>query len=189
MKPQFLILACLTTLSACGSTTHAITAPATGQTVAASASDAVLLVGNIGRLAPVNLLDEKGQVVGQLTGRSYTVVHHAPGAFKLYMVVDDKRSWGDRVEGQLEAGKVYYVQIFAKMELVAQRLDAKDWAERKDNEKNLDPVGMTASGVPQLTQELGDIPGIIKDVDAKVDNMDADEKAKRTVQAGDGEAR
>ncbi len=189
MKPSLWTVPCLALLTACGSTTHMIAAPTAKQPIVSSKDDAILIVSNVGRLAPVNLFDEKGEVVGQLDGRTFTVLHHAPGAFRLYSLPDRNTGLGDRDEGTVEAGKVYYLQQFLHMELIAERIDKDDWAERKDNERKLDQVSLDAARLPTLKLELGDVPSLIKEIDDKVDHMGADDKAKREVQPSDGEAR
>lgn len=194
MRTLWLIVIVSGLLAACAPATRLIAAPTAKQAVVAPSDSALLVVSNVMRWPVLNLLDDKGEVVGQLTTRSFTTIRRPAGPFRMYVVPENKGVWGDRVDGTLEAGKVYYIQVAmrwggASMEVVAQRLDPGEWANRRDNEKNLDQVALDPANVGQLKQDLGDVGALIKDVDGVYDHLEAGDKAKRSVQAGDGEPR
>lgn len=157
-----------------------------------TAADATIIVGNIANWHVVNLLDENGKVAGQLTGRSHTVLHHPAGAFKLYAMPEKEARWGDRVEGTLEAGRVYLLQVGqrfggARVINISERTDKEEWGNRKTYVADLDRVDLDSAQLAGLNTDLGDTKPYLTQIDEIVAGFEADDKKMRTVEAADGE--
>lgn len=186
------VLALCACFSACAPATRLITRPAAKEPAVAQKSSATVVVGNVMNWKVLNLFDGRGKVIGQLTGRSHTVLQHPPGAFKLYVVPEKQGSWGDRVEGTLEAGRVYFLQVGMRfggvsMQAVSARTSPEEWPNRQTYVNDLDRVNVDPAQLSGLEADLGDIQPLIAEVDGVVSGFDAEQKKARTIEPADGE--
>lgn len=63
----------------------------------------IVIIQPTTRFHSVNILDARGQLLGQLNDRSRTVIHVPPGAVRLYAIVENRAEFGDRIEGEVDA--------------------------------------------------------------------------------------
>jgi hypothetical protein len=161
---------------------------------AAPAADAatIILSNGMGYKA-LNFLDGDGKVVAQLSGRAYTVIKQPAGPVKLYMVPEKKGDWGERVDGTVEAGKVYWLIVGmrwggAMLTVLSERTNADAWKDRKNWVNGVDNQELDTAQLSGLTQDIGDPKALLVQVDAVMKGYDAAQMKDRTVQPSDGEA-
>jgi hypothetical protein len=192
MQKTFVVMLSVSLLVGCAPATRLIVVPSTTKAVTTK-DTATLLVGNSLGYPVVNLLDGQGKVLGQLTGRSHTVLQVPPGHVKLYAVLERNGKTGDRVEGDVETGKVYYVTVGfrwggASLTVLSERTDKDAWKERKTYETDLDNKQLDSARLSGLVQDLGDTKQILGDIDGVVNGFnDADSKKARQLVVADGE--
>jgi hypothetical protein len=146
--------------AACAPSTRVITVPV--RTLdAAPAGSVTLVVANDAGWRALNLLDENGKVVGQLSGRSVTSVVLRAGRFTLYAVPDRDGERGARFEGRLEAGQALVLVAGVRPGGVA--LTASP-----SFDEALDPVALDPTRVAALQDDLGDIRPVLTAVDARM---------------------
>ncbi len=178
--------------TACAPATRMIIKPGTKEQPVADPAAATIVVGNISNWKVLNLLDEDGKVVGQLTGRSHTILKRPAGPMKLFAIPEKEGAWGDRVEGTLENGRVYYVKIGmrfggASVTTLSERTDKEEWPNRKTYIDDLERVNMDAVQIAGLTADLGDPSKLISAVEKVVAGWEPADKTARTFEAADGE--
>lgn len=120
------------------------------------------------------------------------MLQHPAGAFKLYVVPEKQGTWGDRVEGTVEAGRVYFVKVGVRYGGVSAvslsaRSDPEEWPNRKTYVTDLDRVTLDSSQLAGLVTELGDTKALMAQVETVVADFDAPQKAQRKVEPADGE--
>ncbi len=191
MKTAFVVAAALF-VSACAPATRMIIKPGTREQPVADPAAATLVVGNISNWKVLNLLDETGKVVGQLTGRSHTILKRPGGTMKLFAIPEKEAAWGDRVEGTIENGRVYYVKIGmrfggAAVTVLSERTDKDEWPNRKTYIDDLDRVNMDAVLLDGLTADMGNTDKLMADVEKGVAGWEPADKTARTFEAADGE--
>ncbi len=191
MKSALLVALALF-VCACAPATRLILKPATREQPAPKADTATIIVGNIANWKVLNLLDERGNVVGQLTGRSHTILFRPAGPMKLYVVPEKEGKWGDRVTGDLEAGRVYYVKVgmrYGGVQAVtlSERNDSDEWKNRKTYVSDLERMDVDPMQVPALSTDLGDVKGLMNQVDEFIAGLTNLERAVRTFEVADGE--
>lgn len=195
MKIPALALLIAVALTACApAQARIITVPSSVQ-AQPTAGQATLLVANHFPWPLVNVLDGQGKVVGQLTGKSHFVTHQPAGPIKLYAFLNKDGKVGDRVEGTVEAGRLYYLTVgYAgvftaglSFTVLSQRLDPEVWKERRTYETERENLEIAPARLSELEQDLGDTRPILSRIDEFADGHDAKDKAARTLQPGDGE--
>jgi hypothetical protein len=181
-----------TTMGACAPATRMIMLDAPERQIRATASAATLVVGNVMNWKVVNLLDDKGRLIGQLTGRSSTVLRLPAGPMKLYVVPEKEASWGDRLEGTLAAGRVYYAEVSMRwggvaVQVDSERLNPERWAKRARYAQDLAPVKIDKSRIGEVVEDLGDTAAILRVVDGTVAGFEPEWRRHRTFRDDDGE--
>ena len=188
--PASLLSLSLLVLAACAPATRLITKPSTAS-LTPSAGQATILIGHTMSYKALNILDGSGNVIGQMGPREHTVIHVSPGPVKIYAVPENRAKWGDRVEGTVEAGKVYYLSASMRWGgiglTVIKPTDAEGWPTRKTYETDLATVELDSSQLAGLNEDLGDKKEITSTIDEVVASFDADEKKARTLNGADGE--
>ena len=140
----------------------------------------------------LNLLSQDGVLLGQLHHRGITTVKLAPGSFRLYLVLEDYANFGDRLEGEVEAGKVYYATISArlggvKINALNPRSRENRWANREIWLKERPFMKMDPARVTEVTVALGDPAPLLATIDAFVnESLDEAHREARRVRASDG---
>jgi hypothetical protein len=165
-------------LAACAPSTKVVVEPARTLELAPVHS-ATIVIGNFGGWRAVNLLDEDGRVVGQLSGRSAIALPHASGAFKLYAVPERDGGRGDRIEGVVEEGQVYYVNVGI-------RYGGVSMTRSEPFDGSLDAVTLDSTGAEALTAELGDTRALTTQIDGTVDRFDAERRLARRIDVAQG---
>lgn len=177
---------------ACAPTVQTITvATPGGAIVAAPESVTVVVVQPTSRLRAVNLVDGRGQLVGQLDGRSHTVVHVTEGPTLLYAVLDNRADTADRIEGTLMRGRVYYVTVGERaggVELVTLNARSRDgrWSHKDEYLATTPRLQMDPQKVTRAVNDLGDPEAIIDAANAHVATLDAAAQAEHAIQENDG---
>lgn len=175
----------------CSPTVPNITVRTPGAIVANPEAVTVVVIQPTTRLRSVDIVDGRGQLVGQLDDRSHTVVRVPEGPTLLYAIVENKAETADRIEGTLVAGRVYYATVGERaggVSLLALNPRSPDghW-RRKDEYLAATPrVQMDPQKVVRAVNELGDTAAILRAGDAHVATLDAASLADHTIQESDG---
>jgi hypothetical protein len=176
----------------CGPSVHNITVRSQAS-VAPSADHATLVVMQpTTRFGYLNLLDQNGQLVGQLHDRSATIVQLPPGNFRLYAVLERNAGSGDRIQGTLEAGHVYYATVSMRwgginfLALTTRSHDDR-WSHLGEYLTNAPMVAMDPAQVPTAVREIGDAQRLTSEIDRRVDRLDAEHAEERVLQSTDGQ--
>jgi hypothetical protein len=164
-------------LAACAPSTKVVAQPLRALELG-PATSATLVIGNFGGWRAVNLVDEDGRVLGQLAGRSVIAIPRPPGSFKLYAVPERDGAKGDRIEGSVEAGQVYYVSV-------GLRYGGAAMTRSTPFDRSLDAVSIDAAGRDALTAELGNTHALTAQIDETVGRFD---EAGRLARHIDGES-
>ncbi|HEX4404598.1 MAG TPA: hypothetical protein VH560_07210 [Polyangia bacterium] len=143
------------------------------------------------RLHTVELVDGRGQLVGQLDGHAQTVVHVPEGPTVLYAVLENRADTVDRVEGTLVPGRVYYATVsereggVALLVLSPRRVDGA-WEHKNEDLSRTPRVQMDPQRIGRAVNELGDTGPIIQAGEARAAALDPAQIAARTFQESDG---
>jgi hypothetical protein len=187
------VLVALALLPACAPTVQSIAVPApAGALAAAPESVTVVVIQPSSKLRPVNLLDGRGQLVGQLDGRSHTVVHVSEGPTLLYAVLDNRSQTADRIEGTLMRGRVYYALVGERagggVELVTLNARSRDdrWSHRGEYLAGTPRLQMDPERVTRAVNDLGDTNAIIDAGNAHILTLDGAALAEHAIQENDG---
>lgn len=162
-----------------------------GAIAPAPESVTVVVVQPTSRLRAVNLVDGRGQLVGQLDGRSHTVIHVSEGPTLLYAVQDNRADTADRIEGTLIRGRVYYVTVGERaggVELVTLNARSRDgrWSHKDEYLRATPRLQMDPQKVTRAVNDLGDTEAIINAGNAHVAALDAAGQAEHAIQENDG---
>ena len=139
----------------------------------------------------LSLLDGQGALVGQLNDNSHTVVRVPAGPFRLYLIPMGNPKMGDRVEGEVYAGKIYFATVsirFGGYKINSLNPDTRDgrWEHRQQWLEETPRVQMDPARIDELARALGDPEPLLQTVDAYVDRMDEAHREARRVRAADG---
>lgn len=195
LRTSITALAFLLTFAAaavgCGPAVHNITIRSEASVSADASSATLVIVQPTTHYGSVNILDAQGGLRGQLSDRSHTILHVEPGEVRLYAIPERQGSWGDRIVGTVEAGRVYYATIGMRWGGVTflalnPRSPDERWSHRDEYLANTPNVVMDPDQVALAVQEIGDAARLIEQVDRTVDRMDEAHLAERTIQPGDG---
>jgi hypothetical protein len=178
MMTRALVAAVMLGASACATSTHVVVL-ASRTLEAPAGGEATLVVGDFWGWRAVNLLDETGNVVGQLSGRSVIAINRKPGRFVLYAVPDADGARGDRIEGVLSGGQIYFAAVGV-------RYGGLSLTRSERFDEALDAVMLGDSGRSALQQELGDTRELVAKVDEAVGAFDPARQQARHVEGKDG---
>ncbi len=145
-------------------------------------------------LETVSILGADGGLLGMIHGHSRTVVRVAPGTVRLYCLPMRNAGAGDRVEGTVEAGRIYYVTLSYTgwsdhVSFLALNTRSRDerWTHLAEYISGTPLVEMDQARVPLVLRELGDRSRYLAEIDRWADRLDADHREERTIQPGDGQ--
>lgn len=176
----------------CGPAVHNIAVRSSASVAPDPAAATIVVMQPSTHYNSVGILDANGTLVGMLNDRSSTIVRVPPGNFRLYALVENQAGWGDRLEGTVEAGRVYYATISMRwggINFLALNTRSRDdrWSHLSEYLENAPLVAMDPAGVPVATRELGDTHAILQRIDHYADGLDAEHHAERVVDAADGQ--
>jgi hypothetical protein len=142
-------------------------------------------------LHSVNLVDGHGQLVGQLDGRSQTIVRLPEGPTLLYAVLDNRAGTADRLEGTLIPGRVYYATVGARPGGVAllaltPRSPNGRWNQKAAYLTATPRVEMDGRRLSHAVNQLGGVLPIMEAGDARAAKLDAASAGEHTIQETDG---
>ena len=115
----------------------------------------------------------------------------APGQFRLYLVPEAVANMGDRIEGELDAGKIYFATVSGrwkgfKINALNPRTPDQRWQHREAWLVKTPRVQMDPDRVDEVVQGLGDTDVVLQTVDRYVEGLDEAHREVRTVRAEDG---
>jgi hypothetical protein len=175
----------------CGATVHNATVQSAGTIAPAADQATIVVVQPSTHFRAVSVLDGHGQLLGQINDRSHTVIHVPAGAVRLYAFPERKIHMGDRIDGTVQAGRIYYVTVSFRWGGVSflalnQRSPDARWAQKEEYVTKTSAVEMDAQKAPVAVREIGDPGPIMQQIDTFVDGLDAAHHAERMIQAEDG---
>jgi hypothetical protein len=181
----------LAVAAGCGPAVHNITMPSRSEISASPTEATIVVVQPSTRFGSVNLLDPGGRLVGQLSDRSHTLVRVPPGPLRLYAMVERDPRLGDRIDGQVEAGRIYFATISMRwggINFLALNPRSHDdrWTHRDEYVSGTPFVEMDPEQLSLALGEIGDAAPLIERIDRQTERMDPAHLEERTVLATDG---
>jgi hypothetical protein len=142
-------------------------------------------------LRVVDLVDGRGQLVGQLDERTHTVLRLPEGPTLLYAVAENAAATADRLEGTLVAGRVYYATVSKRPGGVAllalnPRSPGGRWSHRDEYLAKTTRVEMDTQRVVRAANDLGDTTPLMQAGDARFSSLAPADQAEHTIQESDG---
>jgi hypothetical protein len=193
---QVLALAALTLVggalaAGCGPAVPNITVMSPGTPTPASDMATIVVVQPTTHFPSVSIVDGNARLLGQLNDRSYTVFQVPPGQVRLYAFWENQIKGADRVEGVVQAGKIYYTTISFRWGGVSflalnQRSPDGRWAQKDEYLGKAPRVQMDPAKSAEVLQKIGTPPAMFQYADENVSKMDAAHQAERVIQAQDG---
>ena len=186
---------CLAAIAAvavgCGPSVHNITVRSAASVTSAPDAATIVVIQPSTRYGSVNLLSATGELLGQINDRSATIVRVPPGPFRLYAIPERQASWGQRIEGTVDAGRVYFATIgmhWGGITFLALNPRSRDdrWAQRDQYLSSVPMVMMDPGQIPMAVHEIGNAQELIMRVDQNMDRLDPEHQAEHLVQASDG---
>ena len=150
------------------------------------------------RSSHLTLVDEHGKVLGQINGRTSTVLQIPPGPFRVYVlpprysgVPGGNDVVGDRIQGDVTEGKVYFGTIstrFAgiRFNALTPRSPDQRWDHREKWLRETPRIEMDSSKIASLTDFIGDPSDQLARIDEFFQRLDATHLEARTILASDG---
>lgn len=189
MTVSFLALALVAV--GCGPAVHDITMPSRSSIGPSPTEATIVVVQPSTRFGSVNFLDPAGRLLGQLSDRSHTIIRVPPGHVRLYAMVERDSRLGDRIEGDVEAGRIYFATLSMRWGginfLALNPRSADDrWSHRDEYLQRTPFVEMDPGRVELALGEIGDAVPLIERIDHQTERMDAAHIDERTILAGDG---
>ncbi len=186
-------LAGSTTLAiGCGPAVHNITVQSATRIARDPGSATIVVVQPSTRFQSLSLLDAHGELVGMIHDRSSTILHVPAGQVRLYAIVERNDGWGDRIEGTVEAGHVYFATISLRWGGVS--FLALNPRSRDDRLSHLSEylqqaplVEMDPARVPVARRELGDTGPFLRTIDRYADGLDAEHREEHVIRPDDGQ--
>ena len=170
-----------------------ITIPATKGAIEGSPEAAtVVVVQPTTRYVAVSVLDGDGKLLGQLHNRSHTVVRVPPGPVSLYVLSERQVSWGDRIKGEVLAGRVYYATIsvrYGGLRFNSLNPSSPDgrWEQRENYLARTPRVEMDPAMIATAVERLGNTGEILRVIDDKyADRYQEHQIEAHTIRPEDG---
>jgi len=188
-----LALGLVATLSiGCGPAVHNITVRSAARIAPAPGVATIVVIQPSTHFQSVSLLDAGGSLVGMIQDRSSTVVQVPAGNVRLYAIVERQAGWGDRIEGTVEAGRVYYVTISLRwggVSFLALNPRSRDdrWSHLSEYLGQAPLVEMDRAGIPVATRELGDTRPLLATIDHYAEGLDAEHHEEHVIRPDDGQ--
>jgi hypothetical protein len=192
MMFPFIAAATLALIAAgCGPAVVNTTTKSTASVAAVPDRATIVIIQPTTGFQSVNILDAQGQLLGQLNGPSRTLIYVPPGPVRLYAIPEKQADWGDRIDGAVQAGLIYYATISLRYGGVAFRAlnpQSRDnrWAHRDAYMIKTPAVEMDPSKAPDAIRQIGDPIPMLKKVDAFIERLDSAHRAERTIRTEDG---
>jgi hypothetical protein len=185
------LLAAGSLAAGCGPVVENITVRSPGELVADPHAVTIVVIQPASDLHSVNLVDGHGQLVGQLDGRSHTIVRTSEGPTLLYAVLDNRAGTADRLEGTLIAGRVYYATVGPRPGGVAllaltPRSPNGRWSQKAAYLTSTARVEMDGQRLSHAVSQLGVALPIMEAGDAHAAKLDAASAGEHTIQETDG---
>jgi len=175
----------------CGPAVQNISVKSPAAVAAVPDQATIVIVQPTTMFSPLNILDARGGLLGQLDARSHTVVHVPAGPVRLYAVLEKAAKTADRIDGTVEAGRIYYASVSMRwggvsfLALNTRSPDAR-WSKKDQYLSRTARVQMDPQRVALARSELGDPAPVLEKADAFVAKLDAAHRAERTIHAEDG---
>lgn len=185
-------LAGSTTLAiGCGPAVHNITVRSAAHIARDPGSATIVVVQPTTHFQSLSLLDANGQLVGMIHDRSSTILHVPAGPVRLYAIVERNDGWGDRIEGTVEAGHVYFATISLRwggVSFLALNRRSRDdrWSQLDEYLQVAPLVEMDPAGIPLARRELGDTAPFLRTMDRYADGLDAEHHDEHVIRPDDG---
>jgi hypothetical protein len=178
-------------LGSCAPTVPNITVASPGQLEARPDRATVVIVQPATGLRCVQIIEGHGGLVGQLDGRSHTVVSLPEGPTVLYAVLGNDASTADRIEGTLIAGRIYYATVGPRAGGVAllaltPRSPEGRWSHKGEYLATTPRLQLDPKQITRAVNELGDTEALIQAGDARAARLDAAQLAEHSIQETDG---
>jgi hypothetical protein len=175
----------------CAPALQSITIPAPGRIAPDPEKVTVVVIQPAAGLRVVDILDGRGQLVGQLDERSHTVLTLPEGPTVLYALVDNRAETADRIEGTLVAGRVYYATVAPRaggVALLALNPRSPDgrWGHRDEYLATTPRVRMDPERVVRAANELPDAAAVMKAGDTYAAGLPPGAAAERQIYESDG---
>jgi hypothetical protein len=141
----------------------------------------------------VSFVDGQGRLLGQLDRRSHTLLRVPPGAVRLYAFWENKAASGDRIEGTVLAGKIYFATIgyrgtvggIALLALNPRSPDRR-WEEKDRYLSSTPRVQLDPARAAEVMQRLGAAPEIFRWADEHTKDLTGRARDERVILPGDG---
>jgi hypothetical protein len=177
--------------TACAPAVQNITTPSAASVAAIPDQATIVIVQPTTAFQSVNILDARGQLLGQLNQRSRTVVRVPPGPVRFYAIPEKRADWGDRIDGTVLAGRIYYATISVRrggMSFLALTPRSRDnrWAQREQYVARTPMVEVDPSKVAIAIREIGDPAPMLQKIDAHIEALGAAHRAERVIEPADG---
>ncbi len=178
-------------LTGCFARVDNITVPVNGS-IETSAKDAtIVIVQPSTHYSSLSLLDGNGKLLGQLHDRSYTVVNVPPGPIRLYVLPERLLTWGDRIQGEVTAGRVYYATISLRFggirfNSLNPRSPDRRWEQRDVYLTRGPYVEMDPAREALLLDQLGDTAEILEVIEKYADRYPPNQIEVHTILPEDG---
>src|SRR5438552_6683771 len=162
VRGSTLIVAMLAALAAgCGPAVLNTTRQSAASITPAADRAAVVVIQPTTGFQSVNLFDAQGRLLGQLNGRARTVIYVPPGPVRIYAIPEKQAEWGDRIDGDVQGGLVYFATIslrFGGLAFRALNPQSPDnrWANREAYVAKTPAIEMDPSKVPEAIRQIGD---------------------------------
>ncbi len=182
-----LVLACV----GCGPNVRNATIPSSTPIAAVPDMATIVVVQPRTRFQSVNLLDPNGALLGQLNDRSHTVLRVPEGDVRIYAIPEDQGEWGDRIEGNVLAGRIYYATLsfrWGGLNFLALNPRSNDnrWAEREGFLSSTPLVELDPAVVPLALTDLGDPMPLIAEAEERYQELDEEHRAEHVLSPEDG---
>ncbi len=176
----------------CGPAVHNITVPVRGRVAPAAGWATIVVIQPTTRFQSLSLLDEQGSLIGMIHDRSATTLRVRPGNVRLYAIVEREAGWGDRIEGVVEAGRVYYATIglrWGGVNFLALNPRSREsrWSHLAEYREQVPLVEMDPARIPIATRELGDTRRFLATIDRYADGLDAERHEEHVISPEDGQ--
>lgn len=178
----------------CGPAVPNITVPVVGVSARRSDAATIVVVQPTTRYKSVSLVDGTGRLLGQLYKRSHTVLRVPPGPVRLYAFWENQFKAGDRIEGSVLAGKVYYATIgyrgtvggIALLALNPRSPDGR-WGEKDRYLSKTPSVQMDPARAPDVMKYLGATPPeLFRWADERTNGLTGRDHEERVIRPEDG---
>jgi len=179
-------------LTGCAAQVTNITMPASETSIEASRDMATIVVVQPStHYRNLSVLDGNGNLLGQLHDRSYTVMQVPAGPLRLYVLAERKATWGDRIQGEVLAGRIYYATISLRyggirFNSLNSRSPDSRWGQRDLYLTRGHRLQMDPQRIVTAVEELGETAEILDVIDDYSDRYNLEQIEVHTIRPEDG---